>query len=423
MIAKQDLEWLVGLTKAVADKARVAPGQTVDERQGANQTGGALITPGGRYPAFWVRDYAMSLDAGFFSESEQLHMLLLTARRQQASDWIAPSGSLVPRGSIADHITMAGRPIYFPGTYDYEKQGGAWGKLPALDDHFYFVRMAHYYVHASGKHAVLETLVDGMTLLERLILAYRTPPARPDNGLVSVNDSNRGVSFGFTDTVCMTGDLLMASVLKFEAARQLADLCRRAGQNQRAVDLQNNADRIAAALPKTFGMQSGWLRAATGLSAQADVWGTAYAVYCGAIRGETALNAARALAAGYEAGAIACRGQIRHVPKGEEYSAACLWERMVGSSKPNRYQNGGYWGTPTGWVCHAINRVNPELAQRLAGEYIADLRATDFRRGAGYGGPYEWIYPPSDSNNPVYMTTVTCPLAVFQDEARSIQGV
>ncbi len=422
MITKQDLDWLAGLAAAVAAKARVAPGQTVDERQGANQTGGALITPGGRYPAFWVRDYAMSLNAGFFTESEQLHMLMLTARCQQHADWTTPAGSLVPRGSIADHITMAGRPIFFPGVYDYEKQGGAWGKLPALDDHFYFVKMTHHYVHASGKHEVLDTAVGGMTLLERLILAYRAPPARPDNGLVSVADANRGVSFGFTDAVCMTGDLLMASVLKFEAARQLSGLCGLAGQKQRAAEFENDADRIAAALPETFAMPSGWLRAATGMSGQADVWGTAYAVYCGAIQAETAVKAARALSAGYESGAIAGRGQIRHVPKGEEYGADRLWERMVAPAKPNRYQNGGYWGTPTGWVCHAINRVKPELARRLAEEYIADLRETDFRKGAGFGGPFEWIYPPDDGNNPIYMTSVTCPLAVFTKEGQRIKG-
>ena len=62
MIIKNDFEWLAGLTQAVVDKARIASRQSVAERQGANQTGGTLITPGGRYPAFWIRDYAMSLD-------------------------------------------------------------------------------------------------------------------------------------------------------------------------------------------------------------------------------------------------------------------------------------------------------------------------------------------------------------------------
>ncbi|HQK77271.1 MAG TPA: hypothetical protein PKZ25_13845, partial [Candidatus Hydrogenedentes bacterium] len=76
-----DMAFLRELTAAVLDASRVAPGAKVGGI-GPNVTGGTVIRPGGRdcYPAFWIRDYAMSIDSGLVSVEEQRHMLLLTAR-------------------------------------------------------------------------------------------------------------------------------------------------------------------------------------------------------------------------------------------------------------------------------------------------------------------------------------------------------
>jgi hypothetical protein len=59
-------------------------------------------------------------------------------------------------------------------------------------------------------------------------------------------------------------------------------------------------------------------------------------------------------------------------------------------------------------------QADPAQARKLAGEYIADLRETDFRRGGNRGGPYECFFPPDHQQNPIYMATVACPYIVFK---------
>ncbi|HRQ51344.1 MAG TPA: hypothetical protein PLR74_12450 [Agriterribacter sp.] len=72
IISKEDLSFLENITKAVTDSSRIYPQQSIPGF-GANQTGGTLIRPGGRttYPAFWIRDYAMTLETGFVEQEEQ----------------------------------------------------------------------------------------------------------------------------------------------------------------------------------------------------------------------------------------------------------------------------------------------------------------------------------------------------------------
>ncbi|MCC7265372.1 MAG: hypothetical protein IT369_22945, partial [Candidatus Latescibacteria bacterium] len=112
-----EFRWLAELAAAVTEASRVRQGEKVGPH-GPNLTGHTLIRPGGRdcYPAFWIRDYALSLESGLIGVEEQRHALLLTAALQQPEHWHTPSGSLVPRGAIADHLTFGGRPIFFPGT-------------------------------------------------------------------------------------------------------------------------------------------------------------------------------------------------------------------------------------------------------------------------------------------------------------------
>lgn len=74
------MEYLTDLAAAVVEASRVRPGECV-AGIGPNVTGGTLIRPGGRecYPAFWIRDFAMSLDAGLFTQEEVVHALVLAA--------------------------------------------------------------------------------------------------------------------------------------------------------------------------------------------------------------------------------------------------------------------------------------------------------------------------------------------------------
>jgi hypothetical protein len=66
-------------------------------------------------------------------------------------------------------------------------------------------------------------------------------------------------------------------------------------------------------------------------------------------------------------------------------------------------------------VAYAIAQADPAAAKQLAQEYLMELRAGDFRLGPEYGSPWECMHPEDNHRqNPVYMTSVSCPLAAFR---------
>ncbi|MBT3275540.1 MAG: hypothetical protein HN368_20455 [Spirochaetales bacterium] len=410
------MDFLQVITADVLEASRVPPGASV-AGYGPNTTGGTLIRPGGRdcYPSFWIRDFTMSLECGLISPEELEHALLLTARCQASEDWNTPSGSLVPRGAIADHITFDGKPIYFPGTYDYETQGQPWGYYPSLDDHFFFIEMAWRLVSIRGRETVLDEIINGKSLLERLDQAFSVPTVADDESeLVWCEEKDRGVGFGFTDIVVHTGHLLFCSILRWQAAVRLAELHGLSGKASSVARYRNISDTISSNLATVFGRGTALLKASTGRSAQPDVWASAFAVYSGALSGDAAIKVSMELTRCFSAGTIAWNGNIRHVPTDGDFSEQTAWEKTVGGFGINTYQNGAYWNTPTGWVCYAIAQVDPEAARELACGYVDELLAGDFRQGERYGSPFECIHPDGYfRQNPVYLTSVTCPLAAF----------
>ncbi len=423
LLPPADMAFLEGLAQAVLEESRVAPGARVGGI-GPNTTGGPLIRPGGRnaYPAFWIRDYAMSLEAGGITLEEQRHMLFLTAAHQPDETVTLPTGSVLPPGSIADHIAFGGAPIYFPGILeDYEKQGGPrWGKLPSLDDHFFFVHMAAEYARQSDGHGFLAEKVHGKPLLQRLEEAYVMPPAHAESGIVYTTEAARGVNFGFYDTTVHTGDLFFCSVLKYRAARELASLFAATDDGVNAGAYRSRALALQAAFEKTFAMDTGFFSASTGLSGQTDVWGTAFAVYVDALSPARKRAASEALADALRRGVIVWDGAIRHVPTDGDFNASTAWEKSFAAK--NRYQNGAYWDTPVGWVCYAVAQVDFPLAEELARGYVAQLREDDFRKGPEHGAPWECRHAEGNHRqNPVYLTSVACPLAAFRriDQSRS----
>jgi hypothetical protein len=416
IVTAEDFEFLKGLTQAVLDSSRIRPGQQLVSPFGANNTGGTLIRPGGRetYPSFWIRDYAMTLETGFVTKEEQKHMLLLTASTQCDQSWITEGGSLVPFGAIADHIRVDDlKPIYFPGTYDYDEQGvEAFGMTPPYCDQYYFIYMADYYLRTTKDRNILDKLINGMRLVDRLEIAFKIPPSRQDNHLIYTNDTFRGVDFGFRDAIRITGDLSYPSILKYRAAYQLAAIFDEVGDREKARGYRQIAQQLKEAIPRTFLNKDGMLRASTGKGGQADVWGTALAVYLGILEGENAKQAGQHLAQAYAAGKLAYKGSVRHIIHGEDFSEETAWEDAI--VPKNQYQNGAYWGTATGWVVYAIANVDAAVASRLISDYIAGLRESDFRKGIGFSGPYECYFPPQYTRGPVYLTTVSVPYIVLE---------
>jgi hypothetical protein len=416
LLQKEDLVFLKQMVKDVMDSSRIYPNQIISDNFGPNQTGGILIRPGGRnsYPAFWIRDYAMSIQSGFVTQEEQKHMLLLTARTQSDEFKFTKWGSFIPKGAVADHIRIDdGKPIYFPGTYSYENQGDKkWGMQPPFCDQFFFIQMAFHYVTSFSAFHSLNENINGIRLLDRLELAYQMPPIDSITGLIEVNVENRGVDFGFRDAIYITGKLCFASLLKYQASLQLALLFQEMGDKKKALMYKNEATKIKKSIIKTFKNKDGMLFASTETSAQADVWATSLAIHFDVLRGNNRLKAAKHLLQGYISGELSQNGNIRHILKSDDFNENSTWEKSL--VPKDTYQNGAYWGTPVGWVCKAIAYVDQVAAQKLASEYIEDLREGDFRKGGDFGAPWE-CFNGNAKQNPVYLTTVAVPFIIFKD--------
>ena len=410
-----DLTFLEEMVKDVMEASRIYPGQKISKDFGPNQTEGVLIRPGGRtsYPAFWIRDYAMSIETGYVSEKEQKHMLVLTASTQSDSLIWTKWGTSIPKGSIADHIRIDdGKPIYFPGTYSFENQGEKkWGMQPPFCDQFFFIQMAYFYVKSFSKTIQLTNEIKGVKLIDRLEMAYQMPPSHPRSHLVQVDETNRGVDFGFRDAIYITGKLCYASLLKYQAAKQLAYLFAKMGNKSKALRYQHEANLLKISIKSTFIDTRGMLRASTGMSGQADVWATSLAINLGVLTGKSRLKAAQYLRDAYLRGELSQKGNIRHIVKSDDFSATSAWEKSV--VPINTYQNGAYWGTPVAWVCQAIAFVDLPSAQKLAKEFIQELREGDFRKGDTFGSPWE-CFNDKLTQNPVYLTSVAVPLIIFK---------
>ena len=424
------MEFLAGFAAAAIESARVYPGQQPDgeknnENQGAKTPGNSLdyvlIRPGGRacYPAVWTQDFSMTLGTGFVTIEEAMNHLRLVAQGQNGPvERRLASGAVVPAFAIPDHTLFNGAAVYFPGTYSSgEDQGGEpWGLRPPVNNHFDFILIARHILRETGNGEFLRQSVNGMLLIDRLRAAFHAPEIDPATGLVYTAAERRAVGFIFCDSIYMTGHLHFASLLRWRAAHQLAELERSLVEEERARALEAEAERMAPHFAATFGDPGrigGWMMGATEVGRQPDVWGTIFSLYQGVLSGEAAKAAKATLVQALEEGTILYEGAVRHVPTNFNASATSAWER---SPTPiNRYQNGAYWHTPTGWLIAVLAETHPEWAAKIFNDMITHFRREDFRKGEDFHAPWECFGPePEASNNPVFLATATLPYEVLR---------
>jgi hypothetical protein len=422
MLSPPDLQFLSDHTRATIDASRVLPYQSV-ARSVRNTTGQTLIRPGGRdcYPAFWVRDFAMSLDSRFIKSDETLHALKLIAKTQNGpTPRRLKSGALIPAGSIPDHILFDGSPVFYPGTMSpADDQGGEpFGTLPPADDHYEFIHIAHWLLSSTRNPSFLLEKINDVPILERMIKAFDVPTADPSTGgMFSTPANERAVGFGFYDIVHLTGSVLFPSLLRHRAALELADLLTAANQPG-ADQYQQIAASIRSHLVPIFSdsdKKHGWLLAATDIGRQPDVWSTLYALRLDLLPDDFAARARATIADAVTRNTITSQAAVRHIPTDHDFSRESAWQKTAPGIPINTYQNGAYWHTPTGWLIWALAKSHPDLAQQIARDYITHLRRHDFRQGPQHGAPFEcFTQDVAAPQNPVYMTSVAVPLSVLR---------
>lgn len=333
------------------------------------QNGIAAFPPqaGGGYEAFWLRDFAYMLEGRIeaFSDQELRDACLLFVDSTRAD------------GAGVDCVKFDGTVVYRPG-YD------TMGENPVADGGPFTVDVAWHTCRRLQDRQLVIRIVD------RLVKTMEAVPRNPKTGMVYIRPEGYDrCPYGFTDTVRKQGDELFTSLLWIQGARQLADLLQAAGRPEGK--WRAEADRMAAALADVFWDEKlGLFRAATLKCREPDIWGSALAVYLGVASRQQSVRIAGFFRDHYSE--IVQRGQLRHLPAGVYWEAAC---------PRNTYQNGGFWATPVGWFVDTLDLVDPKLADRTLLDLVEDFR----RRGVT-----EWVYGEHQAVRN-YIASATMPLA------------
>jgi len=322
------------------------------------------------YEAFWLRDFAYTLEGSIdsYSDKELLDAAGLFIR------------SLSADGAGVDCVGFDGRPIYQPGY-------GSMGANPVADGSQFTVAVAWHAFRKTHDTQFLKENIDA------LVKAMHAVPRNPETKLVHIKPEGYDrCPYGFTDSVRMQGDVFFCSLLYVESGRRLADLLGAVGRKDDAAEWRSEADTVAAKIREVFwDPQVGLFRAATVRCREHHIWGSAFAVYLAVADDAQSAAIARHFKDHYPQ--IVQHGQIRHLPGG------VYWETC--SAARDTYQNGGYWATPAGWFVYTLNRVDPALADRTVLDLVADFRA---------GGACEWIL--GDKRQlPNYLASACLPLA------------
>jgi hypothetical protein len=421
-----DVQFLAELTAATIESACVYPGQeTVGMHEGKeipvkNLQDFTAIRPAGlrAYPAIWVQDFTMGYSSGLVSVEEGLgHLRLIASLQNSGPEQHLPSGAIIPTDAIPDHINLDGTAVFYPGTYSSgpDQGGEPWGVCPPLNNYFDFIWLAYLLWKETGDAGLFRMKMEGRALLDRLTAAYAVPPADPATGMVFTAPERRAVGFIFIDQIYMTGRMLMASLERYRAAGQLAEIHVALGDAASAQRFSRDADLIRANIEPVFvnpDAECGWLRASTGVSGQADVWGTLYALYLDTLSPPARNRAVLQVLADMEGGNILFEGAVRHVPVNRDASPTSAWEKTI--APHNRYQNGAFWHMPVGWLIAVLECDHPDKAAALFQDYIAHLRKNDFRQGAPYGAPWECIgWNRQADQNPAFVPSVATPYGVL----------
>lgn len=377
--------------------------------------------------ALVVRDAALMLGSDLIGKEEIAGWVKLIAAGQVGPETLIFANNLtVPPYSIPDRITAGGSPVYFPGGEPGTDQGkGDVGELPPADNPFFFIQIVYEQFRSSGSTSLFQSRVKTTygtaTVAEVCHRAFDSVPA-DGNGLVLIggNSHESRADWGFADTVRKTGACLAPSVLRWQAAQDLILLCAAVGDRAGLDRYTREATTIRAGIAKTFyrslgtesGKEVGMLISATGEGngRRDDLWASAYAVSCGALRTHQAEAVAQHLLAVYQAGGTVQEGYIRPLPssdRGDRY-----WDKTA--TAPDTYQNGAYWGFPTGWYVNALFTVDRSAAVRMLNEFV---NGVDVHRKEG--APWQCLYPTKNYTHLAdYCASVAAPAVALQSLRR-----
>ncbi len=314
--------------------------------------GESVLMPGG-YAYCFIRDMAMTEDnfLAYFSDSFLKNSYLWY---KSHVDTVGANAYIVPYMLDLD------------GTEHNDQQ---------LDCPMYLISAAYNYFKVSYD---LDFVGDEIDFLKNLIDATNYSV----NGLAENPDATGAVvSWGFHDTIKVSGELLCVSSLAYRSYQQIAEMALANGSTAIYNDSISRMATIKAAINSTFYVANAgkyYMKASTLLCAdQFDLAGTCFAIYLGIVNTteanliseyiDTILNE------------IVYLGGQKWVPDSHEYDPGVqMWEAEKPGNTYGAYQSGGYWPATLAWFVYTLNLTHPEDVDAIISAAWTKSIATNF---------------------------------------------
>lgn len=400
MIAREDVAWFRKYARALLFLAS-------EERENPFRPGSlcypVLPDGSGCYRDPFISDYYNALETRLVPLAQARTTIAEYFIPQYALGWMRAgvrdaSGDAFERYGIDGDIWDSEGIHRYPFRPD-EPQKEGWSE----ESPQFLVKNCHEYWRQSGDISLFE---ENHEVVQQYLLGHPRPFIR-DNGIVHFEEADvldeafRKRGYGFFDTILLSGYVCFPTLLYWEAYRQIAELFGRIGEFERQSHFLSIAETVRQHFLEVFwDERSQLLLAATGMNRQPAIWDSAYAVCTGILADGVADRISASLARNYST--VVFQGQVRQMIEPDGWRRVFRTHREV-----NRYQNGAYWGTASGWVFRAIGRTDPALAERMANDLIAFYR----REGA-----YECVYPDGYRKCLHYVASVGTMLRALMEE-------
>ena len=308
-----------------------------------------LYTPDGKgnYRALWTRDFAYMVEnAGDLMPRAEVEACIRYLIHGIRAD-----------GAVPDRVQPDGVAVYVGGPPEHPL-----GE-PNLDNPPFLVIAVDEYLKRLPRQQAEALFREWAAPLDQAMAWI----PRSSAGLVWNDPAKPHSPYGFTDTIGKTGELFFESLLDWTASRRMAEWHRRIGNREPAAKHRQRAKAIERNLGVLWDAKAGAFLAATKDCRQLDIWGNAYAIWLDFPLGGKRKPVLRFLATNHER--FVWRGQVRHLLAGEH------WQRLLAPVQPERYQNGAYWATASGWMMFALSRTDSQLALKMWSDLITDFQA------------------------------------------------
>ncbi|MDY6309507.1 MAG: hypothetical protein SPL71_15925 [Oribacterium sp.] len=288
--------------------------------------GTILYTPDGveNYNGLWLRDFSYMVEySGLVPKIDIIRCINYSIAHRRKDGW------------MPDRVYGDGTAVYAAGATGYPIGEANLDTTPFL----IFTVYSLFQLMADDSPAEFKALYSKwMPYLEN---GMDIIPLS-DSGLVYNDPFHPHSPYGFTDTVCKTGELFYESLLYWRACRMMLEI-NKACRIISSFNYEKHLLDIQRAIVKLFDNTTGCFFAATEDCCQPDIWGMMYMLYIGFPCGKEIADKTT----GYlfnNRDRYLYQGQVRHLPKGE------YWQRLLIDVPHETYQNGAFWATASGWA-------------------------------------------------------------------------